>query len=456
MDKLKELRMTLVILVIGTFFISGCFFNNKHTVTFKTNGGSEIKNISVKNGSKLEDVEEPKKDGYVFDGWYLEGEEFDFNTKIDEDMTLVAKWVKVEITDEKTLEIEPTTTSTTKNTKITKKASTTKSVNPRKTTKKATKKANNKTTKKTTSTSTSQTIANTVKTTNASTSTIQEPTTPTVNVDITVPPVIEPTTEPTTQTTEPITKTINLRIEKVTEQVVKDEATNDIEEIEIVKITKTTEETNVISNITTDDLKSIIESDMKNWIIVSGNGYKYVFNFTVGEEVTTLELKGDNNVHSLTVQINNKAYLFNYDEVENKWYIQYPTVSVGTSTLDIRYFNDLQKALNNAKKGEHVTLLSDIEVVDKVKIPLPIIFDGEGYTITKKSDYLFDIENMVYEPGDELIFDNMSLNIESLIYKGTSNFDNITINASVGIVNGVTIDKFPQLTLNNSIFYSKF
>lgn len=43
MEKLKEIRMTLVILIVGLFFISGCFFNDNKTVSFKTNGGSEIK-----------------------------------------------------------------------------------------------------------------------------------------------------------------------------------------------------------------------------------------------------------------------------------------------------------------------------------------------------------------------------------------------------------------------------
>lgn len=147
MDKLKELRMTLVILVIGTFFISGCFFNNKHTVTFKTNGGSEVKNVTVKNGSKLENVSEPKKDGYVFDGWYLEGEEFDFNSKIDDDMTLVAKWIKVDVN--KDTETEPTTEATTESTKTTKKTTSTKTTSKANaTTKKTTKKTTQKTTKK--------------------------------------------------------------------------------------------------------------------------------------------------------------------------------------------------------------------------------------------------------------------------------------------------------------------
>ena len=84
MEKIKELRMTLVILLVGVFFLSGCFFNDDKTVTFKTNGGSEIKNMVVKSGSKVKEAPIPVKEGYIFEGWYLDGEEYNFDDGVEE------------------------------------------------------------------------------------------------------------------------------------------------------------------------------------------------------------------------------------------------------------------------------------------------------------------------------------------------------------------------------------
>lgn len=64
------------------------------TITFDTNGGSIIESKVINKGSKIILEEEPKKDNYVFAGWSLNGEEFDFNQKIYESITLVALWKK--------------------------------------------------------------------------------------------------------------------------------------------------------------------------------------------------------------------------------------------------------------------------------------------------------------------------------------------------------------------------
>ena len=68
---------------------------NMYTVTFNSDGGSEVKRKRVaENGSVIEPTE-PTKEGYNFLGWYLNDAEFDFNTKITSDITLVAKWEEI-------------------------------------------------------------------------------------------------------------------------------------------------------------------------------------------------------------------------------------------------------------------------------------------------------------------------------------------------------------------------
>ena len=66
-----------------------------YTVTFDSNGGSEVKSRRVaENGSVIE-PNDPTRDGYTFVGWYLNNEEFDFNTKITSDITLTARWEEI-------------------------------------------------------------------------------------------------------------------------------------------------------------------------------------------------------------------------------------------------------------------------------------------------------------------------------------------------------------------------
>lgn len=62
------------------------------TVSFNTNGGSKIDDIEIE---AYEKIKQPitTREGYDFVGWYLDGEVFDFNTSISENITLEARWV---------------------------------------------------------------------------------------------------------------------------------------------------------------------------------------------------------------------------------------------------------------------------------------------------------------------------------------------------------------------------
>ena len=67
-----------------------------HTVTFVSNGGTEIAPKEVVSGLKINEPSKPTKDKYLFRGWYEDATfstKFDFyNTPITSDMTLYAKW----------------------------------------------------------------------------------------------------------------------------------------------------------------------------------------------------------------------------------------------------------------------------------------------------------------------------------------------------------------------------
>ena len=65
----------------------------KYKVTFDAQGGSKVASKEVIENTS---VEEPTttRDGYEFNGWYLNNEKFDFQTPISKNITLKAKWTE--------------------------------------------------------------------------------------------------------------------------------------------------------------------------------------------------------------------------------------------------------------------------------------------------------------------------------------------------------------------------
>ena len=65
------------------------------TVTFKSNGGTNVSTQTVVEGNKVSKPNDPTKSGYNFAGWLLNGKEYDFNSAVTSNITLEAKWVEV-------------------------------------------------------------------------------------------------------------------------------------------------------------------------------------------------------------------------------------------------------------------------------------------------------------------------------------------------------------------------
>ena len=63
-------------------------------VSFNSNGGSEVKEIELVKGTSITEPVKPVRDKYNFIGWYKNEEKFDFSQKINESITLEAKWEK--------------------------------------------------------------------------------------------------------------------------------------------------------------------------------------------------------------------------------------------------------------------------------------------------------------------------------------------------------------------------
>ncbi len=78
---------------------------NMFTVTFNSDNSTDNKIVHVLEGNKIEEPENPSKEGYIFEGWYkcsddecteLDNNKFDFtNIDISKNITLKAKWSEI-------------------------------------------------------------------------------------------------------------------------------------------------------------------------------------------------------------------------------------------------------------------------------------------------------------------------------------------------------------------------
>jgi len=84
-----------------------------HTVTFDNDG--TITTATVNDGATVAKPADPSKAGFVFDGWYLGGAEFDFDTPITGDITLVAEWHALVVTYTVTFDNDGAVTTATVN-----------------------------------------------------------------------------------------------------------------------------------------------------------------------------------------------------------------------------------------------------------------------------------------------------------------------------------------------------
>ena len=70
----------------------------KYSVKFNSDGGSAVKTQYVEVNKRATKPTNPTKDGYTFKGWYLNGVEYNFNSKVTKDITLKAKWEENKVT----------------------------------------------------------------------------------------------------------------------------------------------------------------------------------------------------------------------------------------------------------------------------------------------------------------------------------------------------------------------
>lgn len=86
----------LTILIIIGIIVLSLFSKPIYTVEFITNSDTSIKSQKVKAKDKVVVPVEPQREDFIFTGWYLNNEEFNFNTKVTKNIILEARWIPEE------------------------------------------------------------------------------------------------------------------------------------------------------------------------------------------------------------------------------------------------------------------------------------------------------------------------------------------------------------------------
>ena len=96
-NKKNILIFLIVLVIIILFYFAYRSMNQKINeayfyVVFDSDGGSRIPTEKVKINELAIAPEAPTKKGYKFKYWTLDKVEYDFNTKVRNNMTLIAVW----------------------------------------------------------------------------------------------------------------------------------------------------------------------------------------------------------------------------------------------------------------------------------------------------------------------------------------------------------------------------
>lgn len=88
----KVLLAVVAILIAGLLLTLYITKFRTCTITFALKIGAGIQAQEVKVGKKAVEPKTPTAEGYEFEGWYLDGEIYDFDNPVKKDIVLEAKW----------------------------------------------------------------------------------------------------------------------------------------------------------------------------------------------------------------------------------------------------------------------------------------------------------------------------------------------------------------------------
>lgn len=85
-------KILIFIAILFTLFVVSACDKEEFTVSFDSNGGSEVASITVEYDQTFDAPVDPTKLGHTFAGWYLNDKPYDFSFTVRENITLIAMW----------------------------------------------------------------------------------------------------------------------------------------------------------------------------------------------------------------------------------------------------------------------------------------------------------------------------------------------------------------------------
>lgn len=100
--KAEQNSLTGTVVEDGSLTLDFYYNKEQYTITFDSKGGTEVSDQTKNYNEKVDEPEDPTKEGYTFWYWYEEvnGEKkvYDFDTPVTEDKTLIAEWKENKVT----------------------------------------------------------------------------------------------------------------------------------------------------------------------------------------------------------------------------------------------------------------------------------------------------------------------------------------------------------------------
>lgn len=97
MDKKRLITIIIFICIfVILIVVSKIYYNNKLTVSFETGTEEIFITRYVKKNNKVKEPSTPVKEGFIFKEWQLNGESYNFDSIVKDNIVLTAKWVKEE------------------------------------------------------------------------------------------------------------------------------------------------------------------------------------------------------------------------------------------------------------------------------------------------------------------------------------------------------------------------
>lgn len=100
--KKNKKTLLIVLIIVGLILVAGGVYlvlskdekdnTNYCLIRFNSNGGTLIEDKKIECGTKVKKPTDPTKDGFNFDNWYYVGEVYNFDSLVNEDITLIASW----------------------------------------------------------------------------------------------------------------------------------------------------------------------------------------------------------------------------------------------------------------------------------------------------------------------------------------------------------------------------